>query len=89
MPTDEADSESSPEQACSLALRIDVDLDYYLLNCSAAALTEQWKGGTMRRELGVGKPAPKLELPTETGEIVSLESLHGRAVLVSFLSHAA
>ena len=43
----------------------------------------------MRRELGVGVPAPKLELPTETGEIVSLESRHGRAVLVSFLSHAA
>jgi hypothetical protein len=43
----------------------------------------------MRRELGVGEPAPKLELPTETGEMVSLESLHGRAVLVSFLSHAA
>jgi peroxiredoxin len=43
----------------------------------------------MRRELGVGEPAPKLELPTETGEMVSLESLHGRAALVSFLSHAA
>ena len=43
----------------------------------------------MRRELGVGEPAPKLELPTETDEMVSLESLHGRAVLVSFLSHAA
>jgi len=43
----------------------------------------------MRKEHGVGGPAPKLELPTETGEIVSLESLHGRAVLVSFLSHAA
>jgi hypothetical protein len=28
----------------------------------------------MRRELGVGVPAPKLELPTETGEIVSLEA---------------
>ena len=43
----------------------------------------------MRSEPGVGKPAPKLELPTETGEVVSLESLHGRMVLVSFLSHAA
>jgi peroxiredoxin len=43
----------------------------------------------MRTELGAGELAPKLELPTETGEIVSLESLHGRAVVVSFLSHAA
>ena len=43
----------------------------------------------MRSEAGVGEPSPKLELPTETGEIVSLQSLHGRAVLVSFLSHAA
>lgn len=43
----------------------------------------------MRRELGVGKSAPELELPTETGEMVSLESLRGRVVLVSFLSHAA
>jgi peroxiredoxin len=43
----------------------------------------------MRRELRVGEPAPELELPRETGEIVSLESLQGRAVLVSFLSHAA
>ena len=43
----------------------------------------------MRSEPGVGKPAPKLELPTETGEVVSLKSLHGRMVLVSFLSHAA
>ena len=43
----------------------------------------------MRSESGVGKPAPKLELPTETGEMVSLESLRGRVVLVSFLSHAA
>jgi hypothetical protein len=47
------------------------------------------EGGTMRRELRVGEPAPELELPRETGEMVSLESLHGRAVLVSFLSHAA
>jgi len=72
-----------------LALRIDIDFDYCLLNCGAVALTERWKGETMRRELGVGEPGPKLELPTETGEIVSLESRHGRAVLVSFLSHAA
>jgi hypothetical protein len=70
-----------------LALRIDVD--YCILNCSVTALTQQWNEETMKRELGVGEPAPKLELPTETGEIVSLESLHGRAVLVSFLSHAA
>jgi hypothetical protein len=26
----------------------------------------------MRKEPGVGEPAPKLELPTETGEMVSL-----------------
>jgi hypothetical protein len=84
-----ANSETIHEQARSLTLRIDADLDYCILNCSAAALTEQWKGETMGRELGVGEPAPKLELPTETGEIVSLESLRGRAVLVSFLSHAA
>jgi peroxiredoxin len=43
----------------------------------------------MRRELGVGKLAPKLELPTETGQMVSIASLRGRGVLVSFLSHAA
>lgn len=43
----------------------------------------------MRRELGVGKPAPKLELPTETGQMVSIASLRCRGVLVSFLSHAA
>jgi len=43
----------------------------------------------MKSEPGVGKPAPKLELPTETGQTVSLESLRGRLVLVSFLSHAA
>ena len=43
----------------------------------------------MRRELGVGKTAPELELPTDTGEMVSLESLRNRVVLVSFLSHAA
>jgi peroxiredoxin len=43
----------------------------------------------MRKEPDVGGPAPKLELPTETGEMVSLEGLRGRAVLVSFLSHAA
>jgi hypothetical protein len=50
---------------------------------------EAAEGETMRTELGAGELAPKLELPTETGEIVSLESLHGRAVVVSFLSHAA
>jgi len=43
----------------------------------------------MRIEPGVGKPAPKLELPTENNEMVSIESLRGRVVLVSFLSHAA
>ena len=43
----------------------------------------------MRRELGVGKLAPKLELPTETGQMVSIASLRGRGVLISFLSHAA
>jgi len=43
----------------------------------------------MRSELGVGKQAPELELPTEGGEMVSLKGLRGRVVLVSFLSHAA
>ena len=43
----------------------------------------------MRSERGVGKSAPKLELPIESDEMVSLESLRGRLVLVSFLSHAA
>jgi peroxiredoxin len=43
----------------------------------------------MRTEPAVGEPSPKLELPTETGEIVSLEAVRGRPVLVSFLSHAA
>ena len=31
----------------------------------------------MRIEPGVGKPAPKLELPTENNKMVSLESLRG------------
>ena len=43
----------------------------------------------MRSEPGVGQPAPELELPTESGKLVSLRSLSGRVVLVSFLSHAA
>lgn len=43
----------------------------------------------MRSEPDVGQPAPELELPTESGKIVSLQSLRGRVVLISFLSHAA
>jgi len=38
---------------------------------------------------GIGQHAPPLELPTEAGEVVSLASRRGQAVLVSFLSHAA
>ena len=40
-------------------------------------------------ETGVGQQAPPLELPTEAGEVVSIDSLRGQVVLVSFLSHAA
>ncbi|HVL98730.1 MAG TPA: hypothetical protein VM324_05510 [Egibacteraceae bacterium] len=36
----------------------------------------------------VGQPAPRLELPTLTGERVELAGLRGRLVLVSFLRHA-
>ena len=38
---------------------------------------------------GIGQIAPPLELPTEAGDLVSLASRRGQAVLVSFLSHAA
>lgn len=37
----------------------------------------------------VGDPAPALELPTETGDVFSLDTLRGRPTLVTFLSHAA
>ena len=42
-----------------------------------------------RQAAGDRPPAPALELSDETGRRVSLADLRGRAVLVSFLSHAA
>jgi len=36
----------------------------------------------------VGDPAPRIELPTIDGELLRLDDLRGRAVLVSFLRHA-
>lgn len=52
-----------------------------------------WQVANMREKVGpvlrIGDTAPPLELPTAAGEQVRLEDGRGRAVLVSFLSHAA
>ncbi len=41
------------------------------------------------QDWAVGKPAPPLSLPLAAGGRVSLTEFGGRAVLLSFLSHAA
>ena len=38
---------------------------------------------------GIGRPAPSLRLPDAAGQEQALSDLTGRAVLVTFLSHAA
>ncbi len=38
---------------------------------------------------GIGNPAPGFTLPLVSGGSFSLQDLHGKPALVSFLSHAA